>query len=85
VVLILVAMALAVLDGPAISRILGKDSEVWGVLAVSLVCAVTLIPGFALSRLAIDIIGIILIAIAIKMMLHEDEIQQLYSRAEKMN
>jgi uncharacterized membrane protein YraQ (UPF0718 family) len=46
VVLILVAMVLAVLDEPTISRILGKDSGVWGVLAASLVGAVTLIPGF---------------------------------------
>jgi uncharacterized membrane protein YraQ (UPF0718 family) len=46
VVLILVAIALAVLDEPTISRILGKDSGVWGVLAASLVGAVTLIPGF---------------------------------------
>jgi len=46
VVLILVAIALAVLDEPTISLILGKDSGVWGVLAASLVGAVTLVPGF---------------------------------------
>jgi uncharacterized membrane protein YraQ (UPF0718 family) len=46
VVLILVAIALAVLDAPTISLILGKDSGVWGVLIASLVGAVTLIPGF---------------------------------------
>ena len=46
VVLILVAMALAVLDAPTISLILGKDSGVWGILAASLVGAVTLMPGF---------------------------------------
>lgn len=46
VVLILVAMALAVLDTRTISLILGRDSGVWGVLAASLVGAITLIPGF---------------------------------------
>ena len=46
VVLILVAIALAILDEPTISLILGKDSGVWGVLAASLVGAVTLVPGF---------------------------------------
>jgi len=46
VVLILVAMAMAVLDTATISLVLGRDSGVWGVLAASLVGAVTLIPGF---------------------------------------
>lgn len=46
VVLILVAMALSILDTHTISHILGKDSGVWGVLAASLVGAITLIPGF---------------------------------------
>jgi uncharacterized membrane protein YraQ (UPF0718 family) len=46
VVLILVAIALAILDEPTISLILGKDSGVRGVLAASLVGAVTLVPGF---------------------------------------
>ena len=40
---------------------------------------------FALSRLAIDIVGIILIAMAIKAILPEDEITRLYARAEKIN
>lgn len=46
VVLILVAMALAVLDTETISLVLGRNSGFWGVLAASLVGAVTLIPGF---------------------------------------
>ena len=46
VVLILVAMALAIVDPETISFVLGKDSGVWGVLAASLVGAITLIPGF---------------------------------------
>jgi hypothetical protein len=46
VVFILVAIALAVLDAPTISLVLGKDSGVWGVIAASLAGAVTLIPGF---------------------------------------
>ena len=40
---------------------------------------------FALSRLAIDIVGIILIAVAIKAMLPADEIARLYARAEKID
>jgi uncharacterized membrane protein YraQ (UPF0718 family) len=40
---------------------------------------------FALSRLAIDIVGIILIALAIKAMLPEAEIDRLYRQAEKFD
>lgn len=40
---------------------------------------------FALSRLAIDIVGIILIAMAIKALLPDKEIADLYRRAEKIN
>lgn len=39
---------------------------------------------FAFSRLAIDIIGIILIAMTIVALVSEDELQQIYTRAEKM-
>ncbi len=46
VVLILVSIALAVLDAPTITVILGKDSGGWGVLVASLVGAITLVPGF---------------------------------------
>jgi uncharacterized membrane protein YraQ (UPF0718 family) len=45
-VLIIVAIALSVLDTETISLVLGKDAGVWGVLAASLVGAITLIPGF---------------------------------------
>jgi uncharacterized membrane protein YraQ (UPF0718 family) len=46
VVLILVAISLSVLDTATISRFLGTKSGVLGVLAASLVGAITLIPGF---------------------------------------
>jgi uncharacterized membrane protein YraQ (UPF0718 family) len=39
---------------------------------------------FALSRLAIDIVGIILIAMAIKALVPENERERLYAQAEKM-
>lgn len=42
-------------------------------------------PRFALSRLAIDIVGIILIAQALKAMLPKEEIQRLFARAERMD
>ena len=38
---------------------------------------------FALSRLAIDIVGIIVIAMAIRKALPESELRELYARAEK--
>lgn len=46
VVLILVAITLSVLDTATISRFLGTKSGVFGILAASLVGAITLIPGF---------------------------------------
>jgi uncharacterized membrane protein YraQ (UPF0718 family) len=46
VVFLLVAMIMAILDTRTISLLLGKESGAWGVLAASLVGAVTLIPGF---------------------------------------
>lgn len=42
-------------------------------------------PRFALSRLAIDIVGIILIALAIKALLSEEEVARLYRQAEKFD
>ena len=42
-------------------------------------------PRFALSRLAIDIVGIIVIALAIKAMLPEAEVDRLYRQAEKFD
>lgn len=42
-------------------------------------------PRFALSRLAIDIVGIFLIAQALKAILSKGEIQRLYDRAERMD
>lgn len=46
VVLILISAALALLDTATISRIIGKDSGLLGILGASLVGAITLIPGF---------------------------------------
>ena len=46
VVLILIAMTLAMLDGGTISRLIGSSSGMWGVLAASVIGAITLIPGF---------------------------------------
>ena len=46
VVLILVAMTLAILDTATISRFLGHESGVLGVVLATLVGAITLIPGF---------------------------------------
>ncbi len=46
VVLIFVAITLSVLDTATISRLLGTQSGFFGVLAASLVGAITLIPGF---------------------------------------
>jgi len=42
-------------------------------------------PRFALSRLAIDIVGIILIALAIKALLSEEEVVRLYRQAENFD
>jgi len=42
-------------------------------------------PRFALSRLAIDIVGIALIAVAIKAAVPENEVARLYENAEKID
>jgi uncharacterized membrane protein YraQ (UPF0718 family) len=41
-------------------------------------------PRFALSRLAIDIVGIIIIALAIKAWLPVKEVERIYAEAEKL-
>ncbi len=41
-------------------------------------------PRFALSRLAIDIVGIIVIALAIKAILSGKEVERLYAEAERL-
>lgn len=46
VVLVFVSVALAVFDTATISRFLGNNSGIWGVLGASLVGAITLIPAF---------------------------------------
>lgn len=42
-------------------------------------------PRFALSRLAIDIVGIVLIALALKAALPKEEVARLYRQAEKFD
>lgn len=130
VVLILIAMTLAMLDGGTISRLIGSSSGMWGVLAASVIGAITLIPGFiafpaaavlmkkgasfinilifigawsttkipmllfeisslgirfAMARLAIDVVGIIVIAFAIKATLPNKELERLYAEAEHVD
>jgi hypothetical protein len=41
-------------------------------------------PRFALSRLAIDLVGIVIIAFAIKTLLPAREVERLYAEAEKL-
>jgi len=46
IVLMLVAVALAILDTSTVSRVIGKDSGMFGVLIAAIIGAITLIPGF---------------------------------------
>ena len=46
VVLLLVAVTLAILDTQTISKLLGRDSGILGILGASLIGSITLIPGF---------------------------------------
>lgn len=57
VVLLLVAAILALLDTGTISRFLGMGSGIWGILAASLVGAVTLIPGFVAFPIAAGLLS----------------------------
>ena len=45
-VVVIIAMVLALLDPAAISKVLGRESGVFGFLMAALVGAVTLVPGF---------------------------------------
>jgi uncharacterized membrane protein YraQ (UPF0718 family) len=45
-VLFLIAAALSILDSATISRFIGKNSGIFGILGASFVGAITLIPGF---------------------------------------
>ena len=55
-VLILIGLALAVLDEKTISRLLGNESGMLGVLAAVAIGSVTLIPGFVAFPLAAALI-----------------------------
>jgi Predicted permease. len=66
-VILLVGLLLAVLDPDAISRIIGEESGAFGVLAASVVGAITLIPGFVAFATASQLLssgaGIVQIAV----------------------
>jgi uncharacterized membrane protein YraQ (UPF0718 family) len=51
-ILIIIGLALAILSPETITKLLGTNSGVWGVLAASLVGSITLIPGFVAFPLA---------------------------------
>ncbi len=51
-ILILIGLALAILSPEMITRLLGTSSGLWGVLAASVIGAITLIPGFVAFPLA---------------------------------
>ncbi|HHU37348.1 MAG TPA: permease [Treponema sp.] len=51
-VVIIIAVMLAIFDSQTISRYLGDDSGVFGVLAAGIIGAITLIPGFVAFQLA---------------------------------
>lgn len=51
-ILVIIGLALAILSPETITRLLGTNSGVWGVLAASLIGSITLIPGFVAFPLA---------------------------------
>ncbi|HSK68872.1 MAG TPA: permease [Candidatus Limnocylindria bacterium] len=51
-ILVIIGLAFSVLTPETITRLLGSNSGMWGVLAASLVGSVTLIPGFVAFPLA---------------------------------
>lgn len=55
-VLLLVGMALSILDEATISRLLGKESGIIGMLIAAVLGAVTLIPGFVAFPLAASLL-----------------------------
>ena len=51
-ILILIGLALAILSPETITKLLGTNSGLWGVLAASAIGSITLIPGFVAFPLA---------------------------------
>ncbi|MFH1513682.1 MAG: permease [Bacillota bacterium] len=51
-ILVIIGLAFAILSPETITKLLGTNSGVWGVLAASLVGSITLIPGFVAFPLA---------------------------------
>ncbi|MFH1880087.1 MAG: permease [Bacillota bacterium] len=51
-ILIIIGLEFAILSPETITKLLGTNSGVWGVLAASLVGSITLIPGFVAFPLA---------------------------------
>lgn len=51
-ILILIGLALAVLSPETITKLLGTNSGLWGMLAASVIGSITLIPGFVAFPLA---------------------------------
>lgn len=51
-ILVIIGVAFAVLTPETISKLLGENSGVWGVLVASLIGSITLIPGFVAFPMA---------------------------------
>lgn len=51
-ILIIIGLALAILSPETITRLLGANSGIWGVLVASMIGSITLIPGFVAFPLA---------------------------------
>jgi len=51
-VLLIIGMALAILSPDTITKLIGSDSGVWGLLAAAAIGSITLIPGFVAFPLA---------------------------------
>ena len=51
-ILVIIGLAFAILSPETITRLLGTNSGVWGVLVASLIGSITLIPGFIAFPLA---------------------------------
>ena len=51
-ILVIIGLALAILSPETITRLLGANSGIWGVLVASFIGSITLIPGFVAFPLA---------------------------------
>lgn len=55
-ILLIIGMALTVLNAPTISKLVGKESGIWGVAGLGVIGAITLIPGFIAFPLAASLL-----------------------------